>query len=105
MSTDTTNTEVEENAEAEAPQKLTLEVKVDKKGACERHVTVTIARDDIERYFREAFDKLAPRAEVPGFRAGRAPCAGCLARALPRRARDARAAVAVDGALLLRQRA
>jgi trigger factor len=73
MSTDTTNPEVEESAEAEAPQKLTLEVKVDKKGACERHVTVTIGRDDIERYFREAFDKLAPKAEVPGFRAGRAP--------------------------------
>lgn len=74
MSTDTTNPDVAEaGEEQQQPQKLALEVKVDKKGACERHVTVTVSRDDIERYFREAFDKLAPKAEVPGFRAGRAP--------------------------------
>jgi trigger factor len=72
MSTDTTESDIAE-AGPETPQKLSLEVKVDKKGACERHVTVTVAREDIDRYFREAFDRLAPKAEVPGFRAGRAP--------------------------------
>lgn len=71
MSTDTTTTDVAEAGEE--LQKLTLDVKVDKKGACERHVTVTVSREDIDRYFRLAFDRLAPKAEVPGFRAGRAP--------------------------------
>ena len=42
-------------------------------GACQRHVTVTVARADIERYLSEAFDELVPKAEVPGFRPGRAP--------------------------------
>ena len=36
-------------------------------------MTVTISRDDIDRYLSEAFDELAPKAEVPGFRPGRAP--------------------------------
>jgi trigger factor len=71
MSTETTPEEVE-GAE-EQQQKLTLEVKVEKIGACERHVTVTIAREDINRYFKTAFDELSPKAEIPGFRAGRAP--------------------------------
>jgi trigger factor len=71
MSTETTPEEVE-GAE-EQQQKLTLEVKVDKKGACERHVTVSVSREDIDRYYKKAFDELCPKAEVPGFRAGRAP--------------------------------
>lgn len=62
---------------AEAPdqekQKLTLEVKIEEPSACERHITATIARDDIERYMSEAIDELMPEAAVPGFRPGRAP--------------------------------
>src|SRR5690606_10796262 len=75
MSTDTSNPEAAEagQEQQEQPQKLNLEVKVDKRGACQRHVTVTVAREDIDRYFQKAFDDLAPKAEVPGFRAGRAP--------------------------------
>jgi trigger factor len=53
--------------------KLALEVQVEQRGACKRHVTVTVPRTDIDRYFKEAFDELAPKAEVPGFRPGRAP--------------------------------
>lgn len=53
--------------------KLNLDVKVEKRGACERHVTVTIPRDEIDRYFQKQFDELTPKAEIPGFRAGRAP--------------------------------
>ena len=34
---------------------------------------MTIAREDIDRYYDEAFDKLVPKANVPGFRPGRAP--------------------------------
>ena len=36
--------------EDEAEPKLELEVKIDSPSACERHITVTIGRDDIERY-------------------------------------------------------
>ncbi len=52
---------------------LQLEVKVEEKSACVRHVTVTVTRDDIERYFDKQFEELMPKAEVPGFRVGKAP--------------------------------
>jgi len=54
-------------------QSLSLEIHVESPSACERHVTVTIARDDVDRYFKEAIDELMPKAAVPGFRPGRAP--------------------------------
>src|SRR5262245_2826411 len=62
-----------ENGEDEAPQKLDLDVQVTSPSACERHVTVTIARADIDRYFDDAFGDMMPTAAVPGFRIGRAP--------------------------------
>lgn len=52
---------------------MNLDVKVDKPSACQRHVTVAVSREDIDRYFKQAFDELVPKAELPGFRAGRAP--------------------------------
>ncbi len=64
---------VETNGEEEAPQKLDLDVQVTNPSACERHVTVTIARGDIDRYFDDAFGEMMPTAAVPGFRIGRAP--------------------------------
>ncbi len=60
-------------AESDAKQKLSLEVEIASPGACQRHVTVKVAREDIDRYLAEAYDELAPKAEVPGFRPGRAP--------------------------------
>jgi trigger factor len=63
----------DEEAQEQEKPKLTLDVKVEKPTACERHVTVTIARDDVDRYLAEAFDELAPEAQVPGFRPGKAP--------------------------------
>src|SRR5690349_21111779 len=57
---------------AEKP-KLKLDVKIAKPSACERHVTVTIDRGDVERYVKDQFNEIAPKAELPGFRAGRAP--------------------------------
>jgi trigger factor len=63
----------DEGGEEEERQPLALDVKIDSPGACQRHVTVTIPRDDIERYFDKAFGDLMPTAAVPGFRAGRAP--------------------------------
>ena len=63
-----------EGAEAaEEKVKMALDVKVDKPSACQRHVTVAVSREDIDRYYKEAFDELVPKAELPGFRAGRAP--------------------------------
>jgi trigger factor len=62
----------EAKGEEEAPR-LSLEVKVDNRSTCERHVTVTIPREDIDRYFDKEFSELMPTAQVPGFRAGRAP--------------------------------
>jgi trigger factor len=58
--------------EEEAP-KLALDVKVDNRSTCERHVTVTIPREDIDRYFNKEYTDLMPNAHVPGFRPGRAP--------------------------------
>lgn len=75
-SADTEVTPEETTGEEKAAQekaKLTLEVDVKKPSACERHVTVTIPREDIERYFTDTFDELVPKAEIPGFRAGKAP--------------------------------
>ena len=59
--------------ESEDKPKLSLEVTVAEKSACERHITVRISRGDIDRYRKDAFDDLGPKAEVPGFRPGRAP--------------------------------
>ena len=54
-------------------QPLQLSVAVKQPSACERHVTVTIPRDDINRYFDNAYGEMMPNAAVPGFRIGRAP--------------------------------
>ena len=64
----------EEIAEAAGSDKtpLKLDVKVEVKSACERHVTVTVSEEDINRYFQKQFDDLMPEASVPGFRKGRA---------------------------------
>jgi trigger factor len=67
---DTDELEAEESADV---QKLNLSIHVDSPSACQRHVTVTIPRDDIERYYDKAFSELMTTAAVPGFRAGRAP--------------------------------
>jgi trigger factor len=53
------------------PLQLTVDVKTP--SACERRVTVTIPREDIDRYFDNAYGELMPTAAVPGFRIGRAP--------------------------------
>src|SRR5256714_3623399 len=64
---------VDTNGEDEPKEKLELDVQVSNPSACERHVTVTIGRADIERYFDDAFGEMMPTAAVPGFRIGRAP--------------------------------
>lgn len=70
-----TDTESESEATtAEAPKKpLQIDVKVDVTSTCERHVVVNIPRAEVERYRQEAFNEVSPKAELPGFRAGKAP--------------------------------
>ena len=65
-----------ENQTSEADfgvEKLNLEVKIDSRGACARHVTVTASREDVDRYYDNEFNDLMKSAEVPGFRPGHAP--------------------------------
>lgn len=66
-------TDQDSQQEDEQKEKLNLDIKVDSPSACQRHVTVTIQREDIERYYDKAFGELMDSAQVPGFRAGRAP--------------------------------
>ncbi len=67
--------QVEEAAEEteEEGDRLDIQVEVNEVGACERHVVVTVAAADIEKYKDEAYSDLMPKAQIPGFRIGRAP--------------------------------
>ncbi len=57
----------------EETPKLDLTVDVRSPSACERHVTVTVSRSDVDRYFDDAIGEFVSDANVPGFRQGRAP--------------------------------
>jgi len=59
--------------ETDEEASLDLEVEVASPSACERHVTVTVSRGDIDRYLDDAYSELMSSASVPGFRSGRAP--------------------------------
>ena len=65
--------ETDAAAVAEEQPKLNLEVQIDPRGTCQRHIAVTIAEDDVKRYFDKEFTELMPTAQVPGFRPGHAP--------------------------------
>ncbi len=76
MTNDLENEPVNEQEAAvglEEKQPIKLEVNVETKSSCVRHVMVNIPREEIDRYFSKQFDELLPKAEVPGFRIGRAP--------------------------------
>jgi len=57
----------------EAEDRLDIQVEVNEVGACERHVVVTVSAADIDKYKDEAYSDLMPKAQIPGFRIGRAP--------------------------------
>jgi len=59
--------------DTEAKGKLDFKVKIDQTAACQRHIVVTVPRAEIDRYFREAYSEIAPRADLPGFRQGKIP--------------------------------
>lgn len=62
-----------EETTGEEKQKLEFDVKVDSPSACERHVVITIPRGEVDRYRKEAFNDIVPKAQLPGFRNGKAP--------------------------------
>lgn len=69
-----TDAEVEEvGVEDQLKKPIDIDVQVDVKSTCERHVVVTIPAGEVERYRQQSFDEVAPKAEMPGFRAGKAP--------------------------------
>lgn len=55
------------------PDTLKIESDIQEVSACERHIKVTITREEVDRYFAKEFDELAESAYVPGFRSGKAP--------------------------------
>lgn len=54
-------------------ERMDLDVNIEEKGPCERHVTVTVPRKDIDRYYDKAFEEIMDNTQVPGFRLGKAP--------------------------------
>lgn len=68
-----TDTELEATPAEPLKKPLEIDVKVDVTSTCERHVVVIIPRAEVERYRQDAFSDVAPKAELPGFRAGKAP--------------------------------
>jgi trigger factor len=65
--------EYEDVEGGEERPKLNLDVTIDDRSACERHITVAVSREDIDRYMNKEFSELMPAAHVPGFRPGHAP--------------------------------
>lgn len=65
--------EIQDESSEALKEPLELEVKVDSPSSCQRHLTITVARKDVDRYLNEQYDELLPKAEVPGFRPGKAP--------------------------------
>jgi len=72
MTNSETDVATDEPSEEESST-LDLKVNVDSPSACQRHLTVTVAREDVNRYFDDAVGELMSEANVPGFRPGRAP--------------------------------
>jgi trigger factor len=56
-----------------ASEALKITTKIDSPSSCIRHVVVTVPREEITKAMQKAFDDLRPRADLPGFRIGKAP--------------------------------
>lgn len=59
--------------QADQAETLQLNSEIEQTSACERHIKVTVPREEVDRYFAKEFDELTETAYVPGFRAGKAP--------------------------------
>lgn len=72
---------VVDDASPEAPaQRMALQVSIESKGNCLRHIAVTVPEADIEDIRSDVLDELRDKAQVPGFRPGRVPDALLLRR-------------------------
>ncbi|MGQ9574704.1 MAG: trigger factor [Thermoguttaceae bacterium] len=65
--------ELAEAAPEEAEPKLDLQVDIQTRGVCQRHIVAKIPREAIDRFFDKEFSEMMPSAQVPGFRPGHAP--------------------------------
>jgi trigger factor len=71
--TTATETPAEDAPEAKLPPRLNLQVDIADAGPCRKHVTVTVPREDIDKFFDHATGEMTTSANVPGFRKGHAP--------------------------------
>lgn len=62
-----------DQAVAEDPSRMALQVAISEIGPCRKRVSVTVAEADIAAIRNDALDDLAVKAQVPGFRVGRVP--------------------------------
>src|SRR5262245_27296295 len=63
----------ESEAGEDKPERMELNVAIDKSGPCKRHVRVTVPRSEIERVSSKSVDDMMDSAAVPGFRVGHVP--------------------------------
>lgn len=76
MADDATIEAVDEStseAGEEAKKRIELSVDVSDTGPCQKHVKVTIPREEVDRFFDKEFSDLVKNANVPGFRPGKTP--------------------------------
>lgn len=73
MSSEEAGQAVAESEEVEP--RLALQVEITNIGACRKHVSVTVPEADIRTIRNDALSELSDKAQVPGFRVGKAPLA------------------------------
>ncbi len=59
--------------ETKPEEKIKLETAFRDAGPCRKHVTVTIPKAEVDRFFNKEFSELSKDANVPGFRPGKTP--------------------------------
>ncbi|MBR2584543.1 MAG: trigger factor [Thermoguttaceae bacterium] len=73
------NTQVDGQTEGQNPEEETkkapinMDVDIQEVSSCQRHIKVTIPREEVDKFFEQEFDELSEKAIVPGFRVGKAP--------------------------------
>ena len=64
----------EQNLEEETSKApINMDVDIQEVSSCQRHIKVTIPREEVDKFFEQEFDELSEKAIVPGFRVGKAP--------------------------------
>jgi len=60
-------------ADANNADSMQLSVKIEDRGACRRHISVTVSAKDVFEVREDAVSELVGKAQVPGFRIGKVP--------------------------------